>query len=42
MSAKLAAAIAWLRARNAYVLDKGSRAYTPVHGAYPPVPKVKK
>lgn len=27
---KLAAAIAWLRARNNYALDRGSRAYKPL------------
>ena len=31
-------AIAYLRARNLYVLDKGSKPYKPVNGYYPPCP----
>ena len=30
-------AIAYLRARNLYVLDKGSKPYKPVNGYYPPI-----
>lgn len=34
----LKAAIAYLRSRNLYCLDKGSKPYTPVHGV--PLPPV--
>jgi hypothetical protein len=34
---KLAAALAYLRSRNLYVLDKDSKPYRPVNGYYPPI-----